>query len=431
MAFEKIEDAIKKGTGKASLRGWIKRLRSHKDKIFILLRDETSEIQCVADSASLKKELWNECEKATIESSVELSGSLRKDERAPHGVELAIEDFKIVGLAERFPIHKDFSTEFLLDVRHLWLRSARMRDTLKVRDTVFSAFREFMKKELNAYEVQGAMFVSGMVEGGSTLFEVPYFGKKIYLTQSSQFYLEALIFSLGNVYTIAPSFRAEKSKTTRHLTEFWHAEAEFPWIGLNELLDIEENMLKYMVRRVLEENESQLKALGRDPSTLEPSAYHKYERMRYEDVLKIVQKKFPHLKGATDFGEKEEREITRNKKVPLLVTHYPRELKPFYHRPDPQDPKHVLCCDVLAPEGYGEIIGSGERTWRKEELIERMKEEGLNPKNYEWYIDLRRYGSVPHAGFGLGLDRFVAWVTKAQHIRDAIPFPRTLTRYYP
>ncbi|MCX8189826.1 MAG: asparagine--tRNA ligase [Candidatus Diapherotrites archaeon] len=431
MGFIKILEAIKKCPQKAKIRGWIKRMREHKGKIFFLLRDETSELQCVADSEKTNKELWQMCLNATIESSVELSGTLRRDERAPHGVELSIEDFKIIGLAEKFPIQKDFSTEFLLDVRHLWLRSAKMRDALKVRDTVFRAFREFMRKELNAYETQGAMFVSGMVEGGSTLFEVPYFGKKIYLTQSSQFYLEAVMYSLGNVYTIAPSFRAEKSKTTRHLTEFWHAEGEFPWIGLKELLDIEENMIKYMVRAVLEQNEIELKALGREPKTLEPSAYKKYDRMRYEEVLKIVQKRFPYLKGATDFGEKEEREITKERKVPLLVTHYPKELKPFYHRLDPEDNKHVLCCDVLAPEGYGEIIGSGERIWELKEMLERMKEEGLSPEQYGWYVDLRRYGSVPHAGFGLGLDRFTAWVTKAQHIRDVVPFPRTLNRYYP
>ncbi|MEM4662665.1 MAG: asparagine--tRNA ligase [Candidatus Diapherotrites archaeon] len=431
MDFIKIAEAIEKIPQKAKIRGWIKRMREHKGKIFFLLRDETSELQCVADVEKISKEIWQECSRATIESSVELAGSLRKDERAPHGVELSIDDFKIIGLAEKFPIQKDFSTEFLLDVRHLWLRSAKMRDALKVRDTVFRAFREFMRKELNAYETQGAMFVSGMVEGGSTLFEVPYFGKKIYLTQSSQFYLEALMYSLGNVYTVAPSFRAEKSKTTRHLTEFWHAEGEFPWIGLKELLDIEEEMIRYMVRSVLEQNEAQLKSLGRDPATLEPSAYKKYDRMRYDDVLKIVQKAFPYVKGPTDFGEKEEREITRARKVPLLVTHYPRELKPFYHRPDPQNPKYVLCCDVLAPEGYGEIIGSGERIWDLKELLERLQEEGLDPKQYEWYVDLRRYGSVPHAGFGLGLDRFTAWVTKAQHIRDVVPFPRTLNRYYP
>ncbi len=431
MHFAKIEEAIQKASGRVALRGWVKRKREHKEKIFILLRDETAELQCVADSSKLDKKIWDECDKATIESSVELSGSLKKDERAPYGVELTIERFKIVGLAEKFPIQKDFSTSFLMDVRHLWLRSARMRDALKVRATVFEAFREFMKKELNAIEVQGPMFVSGMVEGGSTLFEVPYFGKKVYLTQSSQFYLEALIFSLGNVFTIAPSFRAEKSKTTRHLTEFWHAEAEFPWIGLDELLDIEENMIKYMVRKVLEENEKQLIALGRDPKTLEPSVYKKYERLRYEDVLKIAQKKFPHLKSGSDLGEKEEREITRNKKTPVIVTHYPRSLKPFYHRPDPKDPRYVLCADVLAPEGYGEIIGSGERTWLTEELLRQMKEDGLDPAPYRWYIDLRRYGSVPHAGFGLGLDRFTAWVIKAPHIRDAIPFPRTINRYYP
>jgi len=430
MALEKIESAFKQKKGSFYTRGWIKRKRTLKGKVFYLLRDESGELQCVADAEKLDKKTAAECEKATIESSVYLKGALHADKRAPGGIELKISSIKITGLADEFPIQRDFSTEFLMDVRHLWLRSSKMRDALKVRETVFDTFREFMDKK-DCTEAQGPMFVGGMVEGAMTLFKVPYFGKTVFLTQSSQFYLEVLMYSLGNVYTIAPSFRAEKSKTTRHLTEFWHAEVELPWVGLKEIVDFEEEMIKYIVKETAKRREKELMALGRDPKTLKPTIEKKFKRMRYEDVLELAREKFPHIKSGVDLGEKEEREITKKMDVPLIITHYPASLKPFYHRPDPDDPEHILCNDVLAPEGYGEIIGSGERTWKAEVLLQRMKEQGLDPKPYQWYVDLRKYGSVPHAGFGLGLERLTAWIIKAGHIRDVVPFPRTMNRYYP
>ncbi|MFH1234611.1 MAG: asparagine--tRNA ligase [Candidatus Diapherotrites archaeon] len=430
MDLAKIEKAFSQKKGEFYTRGWIKRKRDMKGKLFFLLRDETGEVQCVADLETLDKKISGDCLKATIESSIYLRGELHADERAPGGVELRISSIEIVGLAEDFPIQKDFSTEYLLDVRHLWVRSAKMRDAFKVRATVFDAFREFMAEQ-DCTEVQGPMFVGGMVEGSMTLFKVPYFDKTVFLTQSSQFYLEVMMYSLGNVYTIAPSFRAEKSKTTRHLTEFWHAEVELPWVGLKEIVDFEEAMVKHIVKTTVEKREKELKALGRNIEELAPTIEKKFQRMRYDEVLEIAKKKFPHLKSGADFGEKEEREITRKMDTPLIVTHYPASIKPFYHRPDPENPAYVLCNDMLAPEGYGEIIGSGERTWKEEELTSRMKEQGLDLKPYKWYIDLRKYGSVPHAGFGLGLDRLTSWIAKTGHIRDVIPFPRTMNRYYP
>jgi len=430
MKFTKISKALEKGSGSIELRGWIKRKRDLKGKVFILLRDETAEIQCVCDSAKSQKEFFDECERSTIESSIEMQGTLHRDERAPGGVELQIKKFKIVGPADVFPIQKDFSTEFLMDVRHLWLRSAKMRDALKVRATVFDAFRRFMEKK-DCIEASGPMFVTGMVEGALTLFKVPYFGKKVFLTQSSQFYLEVLMYSLGNVYTIAPSFRAEKSKTTRHLTEFWHAEVELPWTGLGGIMDFEEEMIQFITGKVMKERKKELLALGRDPKTLKSSAEKKFKRMKYDDVLEIAREKFPYLKKGSDFGEKEERELTKDFDVPLFITHFPSSIKPFYHRPNPDNPDEILCNDLLAPEGYGEIIGSGERTWKAEVLLKRMKEDGIDPKPYQWYVDLRKYGSVPHSGFGLGLERLTAWYCKAQHIRDVVPFPRTVNRIYP
>ncbi len=430
MTLKKIEKAFSQKKGSFHTRGWIKRKRDLKGKAFLLLRDETGELQCVANLENLDKKTAAAAESSTVESSVYLNGELFPDERAPGGVELKIKALEVIGLAEDFPIRKDFSTEFLNDVRHLWVRSSKMRDALKVRETVFDSFREFMKKK-DCAEVQAPMFVGGMVEGAMTLFKVPYFGKTVYLTQSSQFYLEVLMYSLGNVYTIAPSFRAEKSKTTRHLTEFWHAEVELPWVGLKEIMDFEEEMIKFIVKETVKRREKELLALGRNPMDLKPTIEKKFRRIRYDDVLELAREKFPHIKHGADLGEKEEREITKDLKVPMIITHFPESIKPFYHRTDPDNPKYVLCNDVLAPEGYGEIIGSGERTWEKDDLVSRMKAQGLDLKPYEWYIDLRKYGSVPHAGFGLGLGRLTAWIIKAEHIRDVVPFPRTMNRYYP
>jgi len=430
MTLEKIEKAFAQKKGSFYTRGWIKRKRDLKGKAFMLLRDETGELQCIADLEKLDKKTAAAADSSTVESSVYLKGELVPDQRAPGGVELKVKSMEVIGLAEDFPIRKDFSTEFLNDVRHLWVRSAKMRDAFKVRETVFESFREFMRKK-DCTEVQAPMFVGGMVEGAMTLFKVPYFGKTVYLTQSSQFYLEVLMYSLGNVYTIAPSFRAEKSKTTRHLTEFWHAEVELPWVGLKDIMDFEEEMIKFIVKETVKKREKELLALGRNPKELKPTIQKKFKRIRYDDVLEMARGKFPHIKHGADLGEKEEREITKDMKVPMIMTHFPESIKPFYHRTDPDNPEYVLCNDVLAPEGYGEIIGSGERTWKEEVLVRRMKAQGLDLKPYQWYIDLRKYGSVPHAGFGLGLGRLTSWIIKAEHIRDVIPFPRTMNRYYP
>ena len=425
-----IKDALAAREGFFSLRGWVKRKREHKNDIFILLRDSTDVMQCVINKEEVSEKDWKDAKKLHIEASIIVQGNLREEKRAPYGVEMHVKNLEVVDFGQEFPIQRDFSEEYLLSVRHLWLRSSKLGNALKVRAHVVRALHDFMKK--NGYwEVHCPSFVSGAVEGGATLFAVPYFGKKVYLTQSAQFYLEALIFALEKVYTLAPSFRAEKSRTRRHLTEFWHFEAEAAWMKFKELLDFEEELIKYVTERVLKECRHYLEALGRNPDDLKPVVEEKFPRYTYEEILKIAREKFKDLPYGTDLGEKEEREITKDFNVPILVTHYPISLKPFYHRPDPENPKVALCCDMLAPEGYGEIIGSGERCWKLEELLQRMKEENLNPEQYGWYVDLRKYGSVPHSGFGLGLARYVMWLCKLPHIRDAIAFPRTITRYYP
>jgi asparaginyl-tRNA synthetase len=428
--FQSVETAVKKKKGSFKLRGWIKRKRSISGNIFLVLRDATEIIQCVIEEKAVSKDDWAKANKALVESAITLQGTLKTDKRAPHGVELRVKKFDVVSFADDFPIRRDFSEDFLLSVRHLWLRSAKLSNALKIRDAVTNALHEFFQKK-GYLQVEGPMFVTGAVEGGATLFEVPYFGNKIYLTQSSQFYLEAFIYGLEKVYTLAPSFRAEKSRTRRHVTEFWHLEMEAAWMQFAELLDFTEDMIKYVVKYVLKNHKTELRTLGRDPKDLELVVKKKFPRYTYDEIHKLALKKFPKLPHGSDLGEKEEREITKDFKLPVIVTHYPAKIKPFYHRPDPKNKDVVLCADILAPEGYGEIVGSGERTWEVKELEDRLKASGLDPKLYGWYVDLRKYGSVPHSGFGLGIERLTAWLCKMPHIRDVIAFPRTMNRYYP
>ncbi|MBN2127335.1 MAG: asparagine--tRNA ligase [Candidatus Diapherotrites archaeon] len=430
--FSSTEKVLDKKKGVFSVRGWIKRKRDLKEQIFILLRDGFGEIQCIIEEKKLKnKKQFIDIQKALVESTVIISGTVEADSRAPGGAELKADSVEVISFSEEFPIQRDLSEEFLLEVRHLWLRSKKLSTALKVNATLFKSFRDFMDKS-KYVEVQGPEFVSGAVEGGATLFEVPYFGKKVFLSQSNQFYLETFLTGFERVYSIQPSFRAEKSRTRRHLTEFWHAEAEASWMQLNELMKFEEDMIKHMAEFVLEKHPEELKFLGRNPKDLETVVESKFERFSYDEVFNIAQKKFKHLKWGDDLGEKEEREITKDFKVPIIVHHYPGKLKPFYHRPNPEDNgKTVLCTDVLAPEGYGEIIGGGERCWELKEILSRMEAEKINPEPYKWYVDLRRYSAHPHSGFGLGLSRTLTWLCKLEHIRDVIPYPRTMNRYYP
>ncbi|MCW1296684.1 MAG: asparagine--tRNA ligase [Candidatus Parvarchaeota archaeon] len=426
--FKKIDEVLdKKYVDKViKLRGWVYRKRELKDIVFLIIRDSSNIIQCIVKK---ENEDFEKARKITTESSLEILGVLKEDKRAPNGYEIEVKKLNVYNIAERFPITKDQSKEFLLDVRHLWIRSRKMNSVLKVRSTVFSAIREFFTKN-GYYEVQAPSFTKAACEGGATLFEVKYFDEKVYLTQSWQLYAEAMIFSLEKIFCIAPSFRAEKSRTRRHLTEFWHAECEEAWKGNDEIMETEEKLICYLIKRVIEERKKELEFLKRDVTFLE-KIKPPFPRIRYEEAIDIANKNGLNLNYKSDLGADEERVISNQFSTPFFIHHYPKELKAFYHRPDPKDPEHILCNDLLAPEGYGEIIGGGERIWEKEVLIQRIKEQGLNPKDYEWYIDLRRYGSIPHAGFGLGIERFVTWICKLPHIMDSIPFPRTINRFYP
>ncbi len=411
-----------------SVRGWIYRTRSSGSLAFVTLRDSSGIIQAVASKKDMDAEEFKALEKALVESSVELSGSVNPDERAPGGRELHVTSARVVHPSEDFPIYKDKSEEYLLDVRHLWLRSREMTATLKLRSTVIEALRRFYF-DRGYFESQGPMFVGGQVEGGSTLFEVPYYDRKVFLTQSSQLYLEALIFSLDNVFTLAPSFRAEKSRTRRHLTEYWHFEIEAAWVGNDGMMDIEEDTIRYVVGRALEERGPELETLERDLDALR-AVEEPFPRMRYDEAVETMQANGADVEWGDDFGYEEEKALTKGTDVPIFVHHFPRELKAFYHRPDPSEPDRVLNHDLIAP-AVGEIIGGGERIWELEVLLDRIDEEDLDREAYQWYIDLRRFGSVPHSGYGMGTDRVVQWIGGIDHIKWALPFPRDMRRIYP
>ncbi len=413
----------------ATIRGWLYRTRSSGSLVFATVRDSSGIVQAVASRKDLPEGEFEPLARALIESSVEVTGTVHPDARAPGGRELHLKRARVVHAAETFPITKDQSEELLLDLRHLWLRSRQMTATLKLRSTIIQALKSFYLGE-GFYESQGPMFTGGQVEGGSTLFEVPYFDRKVYLTQSSQLYLEALIFSLDRVFTLAPSFRAEKSRTRRHLTEYWHFEIEVAWMGNSELMDLEERMLEHVVDTCVRDRREDLEVLKRDVGALK-AVRAPFPRLRYEEAVEAINRNGREMRMGDDFGHEEEKALTQGMGTPVFVTHWPREIKPFYHRPDPDDPSHVLNHDLVAPEEHGELIGGGERIWELQVLLNRIDEEGLDPAAYQWYIDLRRYGSVPHSGFGMGVDRLVCYMGGIDHIKWALPFPRDVRRVYP
>lgn len=419
MDFIQIRDAMKADmVGKeVSLRGWIYRKRDQKELAFLMLRDSSDVIQLACKGIK-------EASEATIESSIEVTGVVKEDKRAPGGFEIQAKSIRIVGLAETFPIAKDLSDEFTRDIRHLWVRSQKLAKIFKVRSEVLKAIHDFYKTR-GYFEVQSPIFTGCSCEGGSTLFEVKYFDTKAYLAQSWQLYAEAMIQSLEKIYTIAPSFRAEKSRTRRHLTEYWHHEMETAWMSHEELMSFEEDMIIFVIQHILRTCEKELLELGRDVEKLR-SVKKPFLRITYKEAVEKIGKKW-----GDEITDKEEAELLEKLgQVPTFLTSFPRDMKAFYMRPDPKDPKVVLASDLLIP-GVGEIIGGSERIFDKDELIESIKMYGLCQKEYEWYIDLRRYGAVPHSGFGLGVERLVMWITGAEHILDTIPFPRTMNRLAP
>ena len=427
MPFTAIDKILsgRYGGKKASIRGWVYRKRESKDTIFLIIRDATGIVQC-----TVKKEspAWADAKKMTIESSVTLSGTVRKDKRAPGGFEISTDRLSIIGLAEVFPITKDQSREFLRDVRHLWLRSRRMGTIMKVRSEVLKFIHEFFRKE-GFVEVSPPMFISSACEGGATLFGLKYFDKDLYLTQSAQLHLEALIYSSEKVYCVAPSFRAEKSRTIRHLTEYWHVEAEQAYATIDDMMHLEEDLVSHVCQSVAKECRQELETLGVDAKRLE-KVRAPFKRITYDETIKTLQNRGFKIKWGEDFGFKEERALAKEHGGPVFVYAYPKQIKAFYCKTYRENPKLAMSVDLIVPK-IGELTTGGARVDDKEELIERLEELGLRREDYEWYIDLRRYGTVPHAGFGLGVERLLAWMLDLESVMDTIPFPRTIRRFYP
>ncbi|MBI4017562.1 MAG: asparagine--tRNA ligase [Candidatus Aenigmarchaeota archaeon] len=427
MDFISVKEAFGRA-GEVALRGWCSRVRTQKNIVFVVLRDGSGSIQVAFKEGDVSADAFKRASELTVESSITLTGAVRKDDRAPGGYEVQGRTLDVVHVAERFPIVKDKSPEFLLDVRHLWLRSEQIANVTVVKDTLMSAARDWFRKN-EWFETTPPIITASAAEGGSTIFEIDYFGDKAYLSQSAQMYLEALIFPLERVWAITPSFRAETSRTTRHLTEYWHLEAEAAWLDQEANMRVQESLVSAMAQAVGKQCAEQLRALGRDPADL-LKIKPPFKRITYDDAIEILKKKGMDVKWGDDLRTEEERALVEGEEKPIFVTNYPAHIKAFYMKLNP-DGKTVACADMIAPEGFGEIIGGSQRSEDIEYMKKRLKAEGANLKNYEWYFDLRRFGSVPHSGFGLGIERVVRWFCKLEHIRDATPFPRTLNRFYP
>ncbi|MHA1518642.1 MAG: asparagine--tRNA ligase [Promethearchaeota archaeon] len=409
------------------IRGWVYRQRHSKKIAFIVIRDGTETLQCTAKLANFEENTFNEICNIKYESSIIVGGNIKADDRAPNGYELGMDDFQIVHAAETFPITKDQSEAFLLDHRHLWIRSQKLTASLRVKAKILEGAREYFKEQ-DYIEMFPPIITGSSCEGGSTLFELNYFGKPAYLSQSAQLYLETLIFAHQKVYALTPSFRAEKSRTTRHLAEYWHLEGEAAYVDLDGIIKFEDGLVTAMIHKAANEAAAELKILGRNPEDL-LIIKGPFDRIHYDEAVERIQKKGVEIEWGEDFGTHHERALTEDLTAPIQVTHFPRDIKAFYMKT--LDGKYAECNDLLAPEGYGELIGSSQREDDIDNIIFNLKRDGSKLEDYEWYLDLRRYGSVPHSGFGLGVERLMRWVCKLEHIRDTIAYPRVMNRNTP
>ena len=426
---------LKKHVGEeVEIRGWVYNKRSSGKVRFLIIRDGTGFLQCVMVKSNLADEVFELYNELSLETSVIVKGKAREDRRAPGGVELELQDLKIVGKSVNFPIPKVREDNIpdvgvLLPIRHLWLRTRKQWALMRIRHTVEKAIHDFFDKN-GFIRIDAPILTPSACEGTTTLFETDYFGEKAYLTQSGQLYMEAACMAHGRVYCFGPTFRAEKSKTRRHLMEFWMVEPEIAYAELPDIMENAERFVSYIVERVLEERKEELKTLERDISKLEHVS-PPFPKISYTEAVEILKKKGFKFEWGDDFGGDEETAISEEFDKPVIVHRYPAKIKAFYMKRDPQNPELALCMDMLAPEGYGEIIGGGQREDSLEELEKRFDEYDLPKEAYEWYLDLRRYGTVPHAGYGLGIERTIAWISGIRHVREAIPFPRLLEKIYP
>jgi asparaginyl-tRNA synthetase len=426
-----IEDIARHDGQEVTIHGWLHNRRSSGKLHFLIVRDGTGFIQAVMSKAAVGDETFTRADHLGQETSLSVTGTVRADARAKGGYEIDVASFEVHGESHDYPITpKEHGVDYLLDRRHLWIRTERQVAILRVRHEVINAVRDFFNSR-GFILCDTPIFTPAACEGTTTLFPVQYFeDTTAYLTQSGQLYNEANAMALGRVYCFGPTFRAEKSKTRRHLTEFWMVEPEMAYADLNDIIELAEGLVSSVVARVLDKRREELKLLERDTSKLEQVTVP-FPRITYDDAAKILRDKGQPFEYGTDLGGTDETVLSEHFDRPVAVTHYPASVKAFYMKPDPQQPDKALCVDVLAPEGYGEIIGGGQRLDDLDLLLRRIKEHDLPQDAFEWYLDLRRYGTVPHGGFGMGIERCVSWICKLEHVRETIPYPRMLYRLYP
>ena len=423
MATVRIKELPQHIGERVTVNGWLYNKRSSGKLQFPIIRDGSGYLQCVVFRKDVSEETWKAVEDVTQESTVRVTGTVRAEQRAPGGVELGVESFEVLAPAAEYPITpKEHGTAFLMDLRHLWLRSSKQHAILRIRNELEKAIRDFFY-DRDFVLIDSPILTANAAEGTSTLFETDYFGQKAYLSQSGQLYLEPAAAAFGRVYCFGPTFRAEKSKTRRHLMEFWMIEPEVAFLEFDGLQDLAEEFIEYVVGRALERCQEELKTLERDVSKLE-NVKRPFPRITYRDAIELLATKGMSVKFGDDFGGDEETVIANSFDRPVMISRYPTAIKAFYMQPDPKDPSVVLGLDMIAPEGYGEIIGGSQRIHDHDLLLQRIKQHNLPVEAFQWYLDIRKYGTVPHAGFGLGFERALMYITGMANIRDVLPFPR-------
>ncbi|AOM82841.1 asparagine--tRNA ligase [Salisediminibacterium beveridgei] len=425
-----ISEAGKYVEQTVTMGSWLANKRSSGKIVFLQLRDGTGFIQGVVVKAEVGEEIFARAKELTQESSLFVTGTVREDERAPSGYELTVTDIDVIQLAEDYPITpKEHGTEFLMDHRHLWLRSKKQHAIMKIRNEIIRATYEFFNEQ-GFTKVDPPILTGSSAEGTTNLFHTKYFDEDAYLSQSGQLYMEAAAMAFGKVFSFGPTFRAEKSKTRRHLIEFWMIEPEMAFMDHEESLVVQENYVSFVIQAVLKNCPLELKVLDRDTEKLEKMSAP-FPRITYDEAIEFLQNEGHEIEWGEDFGAPHETAIAESYNQPVFIINYPKDIKAFYMKPHPDREDIVLCADLIAPEGYGEIIGGSQRIDDQELMKQRYDEHNLSLESYQWYLDLRKYGSVPHSGFGLGLERTVAWISGTEHVRETIPFPRLLNRLYP
>jgi asparaginyl-tRNA synthetase len=415
---------------KVTINGWLYNKRTAGKLQFPIIRDGSGYLQCVVFRKEVSEQTWKAVEEVTQESTARVTGVVRAEPRAPGGVELGVESFEIIALTQDYPITpKEHGTAFLMDIRHLWLRSARQHAILRVRSEIEQTCRDFFY-DRDFVLIDSPILTANAAEGTSTLFETDYFGQKAFLSQSGQLYLEPAAAAFGRVYCFGPTFRAEKSKTRRHLMEFWMVEPEVAFLEFDGLQDLAEEFIEAIVDRALERCKEELKTLERDATKLE-NVRRPFPRISYREAIDLLAGKGMSVKFGDDFGGDEETVIANAFDRPVMITRYPAAIKAFYMQPDPKDSSVALALDMIAPEGYGEIIGGSQRIHDHDLLLQRLREHNLPVEAFQWYLDVRKYGTFPHSGFGMGVERVVAWICGVPHLRETIPYPRMLNRIYP